>query len=106
LLIIEKNRRKEIQMETTPADSGSVKRAEIIIKLKIGTLICGVVGNRLFSLLEAGDIRVIPGVSGRVEEVIEAFFTGDLDQDKHTMPGCKELRRKRRLWLYGAQMKR
>ena len=35
-LIIEENRRKEIQMETMRADSGSAKRAEIMIKLKMG----------------------------------------------------------------------
>ena len=106
LLIVEKNRHKDTQMEITLARLGSVERVDILVRFNIETLICGVVSDWLFSLAEARNIRLIPGVSGRVEEVIEAFFTGNLNQDRHTMPGCGELRRKSHLRRRGLEMKR
>ena len=75
-------------------------RAATLEKLGVSTLICGGVSDFFANLIEARNIRIIPFVAGRVDEVIEAYLRDTLCQNKFRMPGCghrkcKKIRRKR-----------
>jgi predicted Fe-Mo cluster-binding NifX family protein len=65
------------------------QRCSFIRKLEIDVLICGAV-SRLFSeTLKASGIKIISGISGPAEDVLEAYLNGNLLQPKFLMPGCK-----------------
>lgn len=47
-------------------------------KYGIRVLICNGIGNCMMDLLSALQIKVIPGVSGKIEEIIPLFRNGSL----------------------------
>ena len=65
------------------------QRCSFIRKLEIDVLICGAVSRIFSEMLKASGIKVISGISGPVEDVLEAYLNGDLPQPKFLMPGCK-----------------
>jgi len=65
------------------------RRCFCIQKLGVDVLICGAISRSFSDLLAANDIRLIPGISGDIEEILLAFFAGTLDQRKFLMPGCR-----------------
>ncbi len=64
------------------------RRCFRIRKLGVDVLICGAVSRSFSDLLAANGVRVIPGIAGSIEEILEAYFNGTLDQSKFLMPGC------------------
>ena len=67
---------------------GPGRRAAAIADLKLDVLICGAVTRTLADLLRASGVRVVPWISGRVDDVLEAFTTDALDEQRFAMPGC------------------
>lgn len=63
-------------------------RAEDLIRLDVGTLICGAISMPMQEALAAGGIKVVGFVAGDLELVIAAFEHGDLDET-FDMPGCR-----------------
>ena len=94
LLIIEKTQNDERRMEVSLANFSPVERVGFLVESKVTVFIFGVISETLLPVLEVNNIRLIPGVAGRVDEIIEAFFAGDLHLEKYTMPGCRGLRRR------------
>jgi hypothetical protein len=45
-------------------------------------------------MLLASGLEVIQEISGRTEEVLEAYLKGNIYNAKFLMPGCKRYRRK------------
>ena len=76
-------------------------RAANLSEMGIDTLICGGVSDFFARLIEARNIRIIPFVAGRVDEVIDAYLGNALGHKRFRMPGCggrqskKKSRRKR-----------
>jgi len=67
------------------------QRCSFIRGLEIDVLICGAV-SRIFSwMLKASGIKIISGISGPAEDVLEAYFHGNLLQPKFLMPGSKSI---------------
>ena len=65
------------------------QRCSFIRKLEIDVLICGAV-SRLFSeMLKASGIEIISGITGPVEDVLEAYQKGALLSSEFFMPGSK-----------------
>lgn len=64
-------------------------------ELGADVLICGAVSNPVACLIESAGIGLVPWVSGPVEEVIEAFRAGRLEEPRYVMPGCGRMRRRR-----------
>ena len=62
----------------------------------IDVLICGGITRRLLEALTVGGMTVVPWVSGPVEEVIDAFGRGGLEDGRFSMPGCGRGRRRGR----------
>ena len=73
--------------ESLPEDmaAGRVSR---LVGMGVGVLVCGAVSRPLAEMIAASGIRLIPFVSGDVEEVIQAFLAGKLPGPAFLMPGC------------------
>ena len=56
--------------------------------LGIDTLICGAISRPLAYMITTSGIKLIPWISGQVEEVVQAFLTGTLFDPRFIMPGC------------------
>ena len=63
-------------------------RAAKLSDLKIEVLICGAVSDLFANMIETYGIRIIPFVAGAVDEVLDAYLTGDISSSKFKMPGC------------------
>lgn len=68
-------------------------------------IICGAVSHPFLNMLKAVDLDVIEHISGRIEEVLEAYLNGDISNSRFLMPGCKRKgnrcgRRKKVVWQH------
>ncbi len=63
-------------------------RAERLSNLRTDVLICGAVSDHFANIIENYGIRIIPFVTGSVDEVLDAYLTGGLFDSKFRMPGC------------------
>ncbi len=76
--------RKEVRLE-----SGSPQATALSLEAQgVSVVICGAISRLLAQNLEMRGVQVIPFVSGEVEEVIQAFVKGGLDDRKFLMAGC------------------
>ncbi|MFW6147675.1 MAG: NifB/NifX family molybdenum-iron cluster-binding protein [Thermodesulfobacteriota bacterium] len=55
--------------------------------LGVDTLICGAISRPLADMVTTAGIRLIPWVSGMVEEVLQAFLSERLFDLRYAMPG-------------------
>jgi predicted Fe-Mo cluster-binding NifX family protein len=78
------------------ADADPVTKAKHIVELGGRILICGAVSWPLEAMLHSAGIRVIPNTCGPLEDVMAAFFTGDLNERAFLMPGCPSRRYRHR----------
>jgi predicted Fe-Mo cluster-binding NifX family protein len=63
-------------------------RADRLEELKIDALLCGGISSELAGDVARKGIRVFPWISGRIQEVLDAFLTNRLPDPRLTMPGC------------------
>jgi predicted Fe-Mo cluster-binding NifX family protein len=56
-------------------------------ELGVDVVLCGGISNPLRGMTEAAGIRVIPWLSGRVDDVLAAYFSGSLTDERFAMPG-------------------
>ena len=84
--------RQEQVLEEEAADGRAARLAE----LGVETLICAGVSKPLETALAAQGVRVIAHVCGDVEEVLQAFVKGNLQEPRFAMPGCCGQKRRRR----------
>ncbi|MBZ4660242.1 MAG: nitrogenase molybdenum-iron cofactor biosynthesis protein NifB/NifX-related protein iron-sulfur [Desulfacinum sp.] len=69
----------------------------------VQTLICGALSPELLHYAQGLGIRIIHGVAGDIQEVLEAYEAGKLDQARFWLPGCRGPRRYREAGPLGAQ---
>ncbi len=72
------------------------RRAHLLRIWGVETLICGGISPYLARLLAAYGIRVVPGVRGDIEEVLQAFLGGRISSPAYTLPGWRTGRRRGR----------
>jgi len=77
-----------IRKEALIADADPVTKAKRIVELGGRVLICGTVSWPPEAMLASAGMRVIANTCGPMDEVIAAFFTGDLTEQAFLMPGC------------------
>ena len=88
--LLEPGRNHEIVRRTVPVKGNSIyERAGEIKKLGVGVIICGAVSDAFFNLLKEMGIDLVCGITGNVEEVIEAYAKGALVQGRFRMPGSE-----------------
>ncbi|EFK09219.1 conserved hypothetical protein [delta proteobacterium NaphS2] len=78
------NERYRVSIDCTSPFS----RAANLSEMGINTLICGGVSDFFAKLIEARNIKIIPFVAGRVDEVIDAYLKNALGRKRFRMPGC------------------
>lgn len=74
--------------ETLP-DGLPVQKVLRLTELGVGTLVCGAISRQLRELVEAYGIQVIAFVAGDLAGVVQAWRTGDIENDAFAMPGCR-----------------
>jgi predicted Fe-Mo cluster-binding NifX family protein len=63
------------------------RRCLRIQDLCVDTLICGAVTRHFSEMLKASGIKLIQGISGQPEAVLNAYLDGTLAHSKYSMPG-------------------
>ena len=63
------------------------RRCLRIQDLCVDTLICGAVTRHFSEMLKASGVKLIPGISGQPEAVLNAYLDGTLAHSKYLMPG-------------------
>ena len=66
---------------------GLQERLKIFQEAGIDILICGGISEYVYQLFENANIQVISGIAGDLEEVLQAFKNGRLEQAFFYMPG-------------------
>ena len=62
--------------------------AETLLALDVSVLICGAVTQVPAAIIAEGGITLIPFITGRVDQVIEAYAQGTSLAPTFLMPGC------------------
>ncbi len=86
---------KEDQFVTIPNGSGMISRVAALVEHRVDVLVCGAVSRPVHRMLAEAGIQVHSFISGEVNEVLEALFTGSLEEKPFLMPGCGMGRRGR-----------
>ena len=55
----------------------------------IKTLICGALSPEMLNYGESIGLRIIHGIAGNIEEVLQAYRERKLDQPRYWLPGCR-----------------
>jgi len=93
LLIVEvEDQRESSRFETYLDVQDLPGRCFRIQGLEVDTLICGAISRPYLRRLMASGIKIIPGISGHPEDVLEAYLKGTLSNSRFLMPGCKKNR--------------
>jgi len=89
ILIAEIENRKVSSKQYLPVDPHlpPFSQAANLSRLGVEILICGAVSQMLEDMIASYGIRVIPAVSGNIEEVLQAHLEGNLSSSKYRMPG-------------------
>jgi len=88
LLLVDIENGRELSQSEVPLAPESVpQRAQRLRSLGTNVLICGAVSRPLMYMLTASGIKVLPYVTGRVDEVLQAYITGRLGQPQFILPG-------------------
>jgi predicted Fe-Mo cluster-binding NifX family protein len=72
------------------------ERAQMLPKLGVDLLICGMISHTQQTALNSTGVRVIPHICGPMEDVIAAFLDGRIENGAMLMPGCGRRKRLRR----------
>jgi predicted Fe-Mo cluster-binding NifX family protein len=89
LFMLESSDKEQVAHRTVTMKGLSIyERTCEIQKLGIRLIICGAVSESFYNLLRETGINVRCGISGDVDEVIQAYRNGKLDQPRFRMPGA------------------
>ena len=79
----EEVRRSEIVLE----EEVPLNRARRLEAAGVSVLICGAISRSMAGRLASSGIDIIAFVSGSIEEVLAAYFAGELESARFLMPG-------------------
>lgn len=90
LLMITYEQHREIERSEIFLDEFSLtERVSILRQLGITVLICGGITDTLYHMLKGARIRLITGIAGRADQVVDAFLSEQLQKPPFLMPGYK-----------------
>ena len=88
LLVVEIENAREVSRSEVPLQAESLpERAGRLKQLGVNVLLCGAISRALANMVTESGIQVLPYVTGRVDDVLQAYLTGQLLQPQFTMPG-------------------
>jgi predicted Fe-Mo cluster-binding NifX family protein len=79
----EQHRQEESLIAQTPFE-----RAQLLPKLGVDLLICGMISQAQQAAIASAGIKIIPHICGRIEDVISVFLDGRIENGELLMPGC------------------
>jgi len=89
LLVVEVGEEREYsRFETDITDNFLPSKTIRLTGLGIDTLICGAISRPLAYMITTAGIKLIPWISGQVEDILQAFLKGNLFDMQFIMPGC------------------
>jgi predicted Fe-Mo cluster-binding NifX family protein len=90
LFMLEPGDKQQPAHRTVPMKGLSIyERTGEIKKLGIRFIICGAVSESFYNLLREAGIDLRCGISGDIDEIIQAYRNGKLDQARFRMPGSE-----------------
>jgi len=90
LSVIDIEKKTVIERQEVFLDNLSLsERVNLIKKLNIDVIICCAVSEVLNHMLTSTDIRIICGIMGDVDQILDAFLYDQLDNPDFHMPGYK-----------------
>ncbi|QTA79350.1 Dinitrogenase iron-molybdenum cofactor domain-containing protein [Desulfonema limicola] len=66
-----------------------LKQAGRLRELEVDVLICGAISEMPSTMINSYGISLIPFITGKVEEVLNAYIDNTLNKPEHHMPGCR-----------------
>ena len=85
------NNKCYIPLQTHTPDNRAVE----LVELGVNVLICGAISLMYENMIKTQGIKVIPFIAGNVNQVIEFYLNGKLNNKKFRMPGYGNKYRKR-----------
>ncbi len=85
----------ETEAITLP-DGSPNRKVQALAERGVDVLVCGAISRQVEGIVHAHNIRLIPFVSGQLDQVVEAWHKGELDEAAYAMPGCCGRRQRRR----------
>lgn len=88
LLVVEFKDSDELSRERIFLKKRSlINIAEEIKMLDIQVIICGAVSNSLAKIISGYGIKIISQIKGKIEEVLKAYISGNLNNPEFLLPG-------------------
>ncbi len=89
LLLIDAEQAKEINRTSIELGGQLLyQRAVLLKKLQVDVLICGAISQELRSMILSLGIEVLPFVSGNIDDILTAYFLGELMAQNTNLPAC------------------
>ena len=89
LLLVEIENGKELNRSEIALESQSLpQRVGQLKSLGVDILVCGAISRVLANMVTASGIQLLPYVTGRVDDILQAYLAGQLVKPEFTMPGC------------------
>jgi predicted Fe-Mo cluster-binding NifX family protein len=89
LSLVEIENGKEVNRSEVALESQLLpQRVGQLKSLGVDALVCGAISRVLANMITASGIQLLPYVTGRVDDVLQAYLNGQLVQPQFTMPGC------------------
>ena len=97
LLVDVSEKQEQHRQEESLTTRNPFERAQLLPRLGVDFLICGMISQTQQTVLASAGIQIIPCICGPMEEVIAAFLDGRIESGAMLMPGCAG---RKRLWKH------
>lgn len=88
LLVDILDKQEQYRQEESLMARNPFERAQVLPKLGVDLLICGMISQTQQTALISAGIRIIPHICGPMDEVIAALLDGRIESGALLMPGC------------------
>ena len=89
LLLVEiENGKEAIRSEVALESQLLPQRIGQLKSLEVDVLICGAISKTLAEMTKASGIQILPYVTGSIDDVLQAYLSGQLVKPEFSMPGC------------------
>jgi len=89
LLLVNIENGKEVNRSEVALEGQSLpQRLSQLKSLEVDVLVCGAISQVLANMVTTSGIQLLPYVTGRIDNVLQAYMTGQLVRPEFIMPGC------------------
>jgi predicted Fe-Mo cluster-binding NifX family protein len=88
LLVDIENGKETGRSEVGLKDKSLLARAGKLKDLSVNVLICGAISQDLAQMVTTSGIQLLSYVTGKIDDVLQAYLTGQLVNPEFSMPGC------------------